>query len=149
ATATVFCGRHLLAAKLRPSNIDASAGAVEEVARIAARIRTRWPRVRILLRADSGFAREELMGWCERNGVDFLFGLAKNARLTTAISPELDAARRHSEQTAGPARRFKDFTWSTLAGQLEPVAPRHRQGRMDRRRGQPALHCHLAVPRRA
>jgi DDE family transposase len=99
---------------LRRSNIDASAGAVEEVARIAARIRTRWPRVRILLRADSGFAREELMGWCERNGVDFLFGLAKNARLTEVISPESNAARRHSEQTAGPARRFKDFTWSTL-----------------------------------
>ena len=103
-----------MAARLRRSNIDASAGAVEEVARIAAHIRTRWPRVRILLRADSGFAREELMSWCEQNGVDFLFGRAKNARLTEAIGAELDAARRHSEQTAGPARRFKDFTWSTL-----------------------------------
>jgi hypothetical protein len=110
----VFCGRHLLAAKLRRSNIDASAGAVEEVARIVGQIRARWPRVRILLRADSGFAREELMGWCERNGVDFLFGLAKNARLTREISAELDAARRHSERAGKPARRFKDFTWSTL-----------------------------------
>jgi hypothetical protein len=110
----IFCGRHRLAAKLRRSNIDASAGTVEEVARIAGQIRARWPRVRILLRADSGFAREELMGWRERNGVDFLFGLAKNARLTEAIAAELDDARRHSEQTAGPARRFKDFTWSTL-----------------------------------
>jgi len=73
----VFCGRHLLAAKLRRSNIDASAGAVEEIARIIAQIRHRWPKTRILLRGDSGFAREELMGWCERNGVDFLFGLAK------------------------------------------------------------------------
>jgi len=110
----VFCGRHLLAAKLRRSNIDASAGAVEEVARITGQIRARWPRVRILLRADSGFAREELMGWCERNDVDFLFGLAKNARLTAAIAAELDAAHQHSERTAKPARRFKDFTWSTL-----------------------------------
>jgi hypothetical protein len=110
----VFCGRHLLAAKLRRSNIDASAGAIEEVARIVAHIRTRWPRVRILLRADSGFAREELMGWCERNGVDFLFGLAKNARLTATIAAELDAARQHSDRTGKPARRFKDFTWSTL-----------------------------------
>jgi hypothetical protein len=110
----IFCGRHLLAAKLRRSNIDASAGAVEEVARLVAHIRTRWPRVRILLRADAGFAREELMGWCERNGVDFLFGLAKNARLTAAIAAELDAARQHSERAARPARRFKDFTWSTL-----------------------------------
>ena len=77
----VFCGRHLLAAKLRPSNIDASAGSVEEVARIVAQIRRRWPRTRILLRADSGFAREALMAWCEMSQVDFVFGLARNARL--------------------------------------------------------------------
>ena len=110
----VFCGRHLLAAKLRRSNIDASAGAVEEVARIIAQIRVRWPRVRILLRADSGFAREGLMRWCELNGVDYLFGLARNVRLTAAIAAELEAARHHSERTGQPARRFKDFTWSTL-----------------------------------
>jgi hypothetical protein len=67
----VFCGRHLLAAKLRPANIDASAGSIEEVARIVARIRARWPQVRILLRADSGFARQTLMAWCENNGVDY------------------------------------------------------------------------------
>jgi hypothetical protein len=103
-----------LAAKLRRSNIDASVGAVEEVARIVTHIRTRWPRVRILLRADSGFAREELMSWCERNGVDYLFGLAKNARLNAAITAELDVARQHSERTGKPARRFKDFIWSTL-----------------------------------
>src|ERR1700687_5194113 len=86
----VFCGRHLLAAKLRPANIDGAAGAVEEVARIVAQIRCRWPRVRILLRADSGFAREDLMTWCEANGVDFLFGLAKNERLIAEIKTELD-----------------------------------------------------------
>jgi Transposase DDE domain group 1 len=110
----VFSGRHLLAAKLRRSNIDASAGAVEEVARIVAQIRVRWPRVRILLRADAGFAREGLMRWCELNGVDYLFGLARNARLTAAITAELEAARHRSERTGRPARRFKDFTWSTL-----------------------------------
>jgi hypothetical protein len=103
-----------LAAKLRRSNIEASAGAIAEVARIVGHLRARWPRVRILLRADAGFAREELMHWCELNGVDDLFGLAKNARLTAAIAAELAAARRHSEQTGKPARRFKDFTWSTL-----------------------------------
>jgi hypothetical protein len=65
----VFCGRHLLAARLRASNIDASAGAVEEVARIIGRIRQAWPRVEILLRADSGFARDQLMAWCEANRV--------------------------------------------------------------------------------
>src|SRR6476659_2616935 len=72
----VFCGRHLLAAKLRRSNIDASAGAVAEVERIVGQIRARWPRVRVLLRADSGFAREMLMAWCEQNRVDYVFGLA-------------------------------------------------------------------------
>jgi hypothetical protein len=110
----IFCGRHLLTAKLRRSNIDASAGAVEEVARIVDHLRACWPRVRILLRADAGFAREELMHWCEHNGVDFLLGLAKNARLTAAIAGELAAARQLSEQTGRPARRFTEFTWSTL-----------------------------------
>src|SRR5207302_4376918 len=74
----VFCGRHLLLAKLRPSDIDAAAGSIEAIERIVRQIRARWPRTRILLRADSGFAREDLMAWCEGNGVDFLFGLARN-----------------------------------------------------------------------
>jgi Transposase DDE domain group 1 len=110
----IFCGRHLLAAKLRRSNIDASAGAVAEVARIVAQIRLRWPRVRILLRADSGFAREALMRWCELNRIDYLFGLAKNERLTAAIAAELQEAQQLGERTGKPARRFKDLTWSTL-----------------------------------
>jgi DDE family transposase len=110
----VFCGRHLLAAKLRRSNIDASAGAVEETARIVAQIRRRWPRVRILLRADSGFAREALMAWCEANRVDFLFGLARNDRLVEEIKTELDEAAAESTATGKPARRFRDFSWCTL-----------------------------------
>src|ERR1700751_1718208 len=109
----VFCGRHLLAAKLRSANIDASAGSVEEIARIVAQIRQRWPRVRILLRGDSGFAREVLMAWCENNGVDYLFGLAKNRRLVAEIESELAAAQEQSQQTQKPARRFKDFSWPT------------------------------------
>jgi hypothetical protein len=92
----VFCGRHLLAAKLRRANIDAAAGSVEEVARIVAQIRRRWPLVRILLRADSGFAREELMAWCEANGVHFLFGLAKTDRLIAEIKAELEGLRRRA-----------------------------------------------------
>ena len=110
----IFCGRHLLVAKLRRSNIDASAGAVEEIARIVARIRRRWPRTRILLRGDSGFARETLMAWCEANRVDFLFGLARNERLEAAIQTELMQASLDSMSSGRPARRFKDFTWSTL-----------------------------------
>jgi len=109
----VFCGRHLLAAKLRPANIDASAGSVEEIARIVAQIRRRWPKVRILLRADSGFAREALMTWCENSDVDFLLGLAKNSGLVGEIEAELAAAQEHSQRTEKPARRFKDFTWQT------------------------------------
>ena len=110
----IFCGRHLLAAKLRRSNIDGAAGAVEEVARIVAQIRRRWPRTRILLRADSGFAREALMAWCEANRVDYVFGLARNDRLEEAINPELITATIETIRTGKPARRFKDFTWSTL-----------------------------------
>ena len=110
----VFCGRHLLAAKLRRADIDASAGSVEEVARIVRQIRARWPFVRIVLRADSGFARETLMAWCEQNRVDYLFGLARNARLVAMIEEELAAARAAADKTGRPARRFKDFQWSTL-----------------------------------
>jgi Transposase DDE domain group 1 len=110
----VFCGRHLLAAKLRRSNIDASAGATDEVARIVGQIRARWPRVNILLRADSGFARDELMTWCEANGVDYVFGLARNERLVDAIADELAAAEAESLARGGPVRRFADFPWRTL-----------------------------------
>ena len=109
----VFCGRHLLAAKLRRSNIDGSAGAVEEVERLVRHIRSRWPRVRILLRADSGFAREGLMSWCERNRVDYLFGLARNKRLEEEISIEMAWAEEDSRATGQRARRFKDVQWTT------------------------------------
>ena len=110
----VFCGRHLLAAKLRRSNIDGSAGALEEVQRIVGRIRARWPRVRILLRADSGFAREAIMAWCEANRVDFVFGLARNARPVEELAIDLAWAEEDAARTGQPARRYKDFRWSTL-----------------------------------
>ena len=110
----IFCGRHLLAAKLRRSDIDASAGSVEEVARIVAQVRARWPRVRVLLRADSGFAREAVLAWCEANQVDYLFGLARNARLEAEIADELVEAAEESQAVGRPARRFRDFMWTTL-----------------------------------
>jgi hypothetical protein len=110
----IFCGRHLLAAKLRRSNIDAAAGAVAEITRVIGQIRARWPRVRILLRGDSGFCREELMAWCEANRVDYVFGLARNDRLQATIVTELAQARAAAERTGKPSRRFKDFRWSTL-----------------------------------
>jgi hypothetical protein len=110
----IFCDRHLLAAKLRRANIDASAGAVAEIARIVGQIRVAWPATRICLRADSGFAREELMAWCEENGVDYVLGLARNNRLVARIGRELKGAQRQAARTGRAARRFKDFQWTTL-----------------------------------
>jgi DDE family transposase len=109
----VFYGRHLLAAKLRPANIDAAAGSVEEVARIVTQIRARWPRTAIVVRADSGFCRDNLMSWCEANGVHFVLGLARNERLVAEIAPQLAEAAHAANATDRPARVFKDFVWAT------------------------------------
>jgi hypothetical protein len=110
-----FCGDELLCARLRPSNIDASAGTVEELKRIVPQIRSRWPKVQIILRADSGFAREEIMAWCEQNGVDYVFGLAKNPRLLKKISSQLKRARRKHLRTGKPSREFRVFLYRTLS----------------------------------
>lgn len=109
----IFCGDDLLCAKLRPSNIDASAGALKELQRIVERIRQRWPNVPILIRGDSGFCREPIMAWCEQNTVDYVFGLAKNSRLLSEISGELKEARSRWEQTGQPVRLFKEFPYAT------------------------------------
>jgi hypothetical protein len=109
----IFCGPHLLCALLRSSDRDASAGAVTEVERIVAQIRSRWPQVQIILRADSGFAREELMAWCEKHEVDFVFGLARNVRLQRALGGELAQAREQFEQSGQATRIFRDFTYRT------------------------------------
>jgi Transposase DDE domain group 1 len=109
----IFCGEFLLCARLRRSNLDASAGTVEELQRLVAQIRAAWPRVRIIIRADSGFAREAIMAWCEAHAVDYVLGLAKNARLKRALSRELEQAEREHAHTGAPARVFKDFTYTT------------------------------------
>jgi hypothetical protein len=109
----VFCGEHLLRARLRPSNIDASAGTVEELAPLVEQIRKRWPKVQIILRADSGFAREQIMGWCEENGVDYVFGLAKNPRLVRKLAREMKRARRAYARTGKAARCFRAFRYRT------------------------------------
>ena len=108
-----FCGEHLLASELRPSNIDASAGTVELLERIVESIRLRWPEIRIIIRADSGFAREAIMSWCEANGVDYVLGLARNSRLSAEIAEQLSAAKAEWERTGRAARLFKDFTYRT------------------------------------
>jgi len=110
----VFCGRHLLLARQRRANAAGSEGAVEEIARIVAQIRRKWPKVRIVLRADSGFSNDPLMLWCEENRVDYVFGLARNSRLETALRPQLAEARRRHMTTGMPARVFRDFRYRTL-----------------------------------
>jgi hypothetical protein len=109
----IFCGDHPLAAILRPSNIDASAGSLVHIQRIVKRIREAWPEVQIVLRADSGFCRDYLMRWCEANGVDYLFGLAKNQRLLRIIGHEMQEAKEAFARTGQPARVFKDFEYRT------------------------------------
>ncbi len=109
----IFCGEHLLCAKLRRANIDGAAGARAEVERIVAQIRARWPAVQIILRADSGFCREELMSWCEQSAVDYVFGLARNGRLVRSIGAELQAAAIASRETHRPARRFRELVYRT------------------------------------
>ena len=109
----IFCGEHLLGARLRPSNIDASAGSQEELERIVTQIRQTWPDVKITMRGDSGFCREELMAWCEGHQVDYVLGLAKNERLKAEIAPELQQAAAAYAATGQAARVFKEFTYQT------------------------------------
>ena len=110
----VFCGDHLLCSRLRPSNIDASADSVEELEPVVARIRQRWPAVKIVLRGDSGFCREKLMAWCEREGLDYILGLAQNARLKKQIEAAMAQAQKQYEETQAPARVFHEFFYATL-----------------------------------
>ena len=109
----IFCGRHLLAAKLRSSSADAADGSVEEVARIVGQIRERWPTTSIVIRADSGFCRDELMSWCEVNNVRYILGLAGNKRLSAKIAPQMRKAKRKAKRTGKPARVFADFQYRT------------------------------------
>ncbi len=109
----IFCEDFLLGARLRPSNIDASAGCVEELERIVGQIRQAWPDVKITVRGDAGFCREVLMGWCEANGLDYVLGLAKNERLKAAIAPELEQAAAAYAATGQAARVFQEFPYQT------------------------------------
>ena len=109
----IFCGEHLLCARQRASNQDASAGALEEVERIVGQIRQRWPEVKIILRADSGFCREELMSWCEAHDVEYVFGLARNERLEAEIAEALAQAKSQHAHTQQAARVFREFAYQT------------------------------------
>jgi len=118
----IFAGDQLLCARLRPSNVDGAAGALDEVKRIVTRLRMQWPKVRIVLRADSGFCREELMGWCEaqQNQVDFLFGLARNQRLQKIIGRQMHEAKLEHAATGQAARVFTEFDYQTRKSWARP-----------------------------
>jgi hypothetical protein len=109
----IFCGEFLLWAELRSSNIDASAGSVEALEAIVGRIRARWPEVEIWIRADSGFAREAILAWCEAHDVEYVVGLARNARLVRAIGGELEQVREQAQRTGEKARCFRDLRYRT------------------------------------
>ena len=109
----IFCGEHLLCARLRPSNLDASEGALEEVQQIIGQIREAWPEVRITLRGDAGFCREPILAWCEDEKVDYVFGVAKNERLKGEVTSELEEAEERFRATGKPARVFKEFPYQT------------------------------------
>jgi hypothetical protein len=109
----IFCGEHVLCARLREANHDAACGSLAEIRRIVAQIRTAWPEVKIILRGDSGFCRNELMSWCENNGVDFVFGLARNQRLRKIIGAQMHEATQKWNTTSQPARVFSEFEYKT------------------------------------
>ena len=110
----IFCGEHVLCARLREANHDASFGSLPEIQKIVAQIRTAWPEVKIILRGDSGFCRDELMSWCESNGVQFVFGLARNQRLRKIIGAAMQQATKQWNTTGQPARIFTEFDYKTL-----------------------------------
>jgi hypothetical protein len=109
----IFAGDQLLCARLRPANQDAAAGSLDEVKRIVGQLRQRWPEVKIVLRADSGFCREELMAWCEQNHTDYVFGLARNQRLRRIIGREMHQANMLYQNTGKAARVFSEFSYQT------------------------------------
>jgi hypothetical protein len=109
----IFCGEHVLCARLREANHDASYGSLAEIRRIVAQLRAAWPQVKIILRGDSGFCRNELMSWCELSGVDFVWGMPRNQRLRRIIGAQLQEAKQQWHQTGKPARVFTEFEYET------------------------------------
>ena len=109
----IFCGEHLLCARLRSSNIDGAAGSIDELTRIVAQIRQHWPTTRIVIRGDSGFCREAIMSWCEANEIGYVLGLARNSRLVRVLGEAMQEAKQAHRHTGRAARRFRDFTYQT------------------------------------
>ena len=111
----ITCGDHVLGVRLRPSRIDASKGALEELERVVGRIRERWPEVEITVRGDSGFCRDRLMAWCEEHGARYVFGMARNPRLQRMIEEELEASKAECRDSGEASRRYRELRYRTLA----------------------------------
>ena len=109
----IVSGKHVLTARLRPSNIDASAGTIEELAPVVARIRARWPQVPIWIRADAGFCRDDIMAWCEAQGLHYIIGMPRNARLQRIIEEAMQQSQATCEASGQPSRRFRSFEYRT------------------------------------
>lgn len=109
----IFSDEHLLCARLRPSDIDAAAGSVEELDRIVKQIRVRWPDTKIIVRGDSGFCRDDIMAWCEANRVDFVLGLAKNSRLLAMCLSARVQAQLTFLDSGEASRVFDEFSYRT------------------------------------
>ena len=112
----IFCGEQLLGVRLRSADQDAAAGCVAEIARIVGQLRAAWPKLGVVLRADSGFCREELMHWCEAEGVDYVLGFARNARLRELIDTPMREAKARQAQSGQPARVYREFDYQTTSG---------------------------------
>jgi len=110
----IFCGEYLLCARLRAANEEPASGVRQELERIVKKLREVWPGVRIIVRGDSGFCRDEIMSYCESHDkLDYVLGLAKNSRLNKQIEAEMAEARQIQQATEKPARVFKDFRYRT------------------------------------
>ena len=171
----IFCGEHVLCARLRESNHDAAFGCLQEIQRIVVQIRATWPEVKIILRGDSGFCRNELMSWCENNQVDFVFGLAlaahsettgcrapentdskttgrvaRNQRLRKIIGAQMHEVTQRWNQTCKPARVFAEFDYQTRKTRKSGWDRKRRvvaKAELHRRKREPALRGHLAERR--
>lgn len=111
----VFCGNQLLAAYLRPSNIDPARGAWAILKLLSDRLRQIWPEVQIVFRADSGFCRHRMLNWCDKNGIDYIVGIAKNSRLHTAAQPLIKQAQGQFDATGHKQRLFDDICYAAAS----------------------------------
>jgi hypothetical protein len=115
----VFCEKHLLAAYLRPSNIDAAHGSWAVLKLLSDRIKEAWPDTKIIFRADSGFCRHLMMDWCDKNNIDYIIGIAKNSRLESKASDLMEQAILEFENTGEKQRVFGDITYSANTWKYE------------------------------